>query len=197
MSHALIFTYTPQGITEKDWGRIQSFVTDIAEKIVDDRACEQAIRKTLFAVSYLTDFFANRHFYPLTAEDILNEDSIEFFVSECLTHRSPHAQATVRSQLRAIGRVVNSKWRGRAEERAYATTVKGAPYTDHEVERLRWWAESQSGEYRKQSARSYLALTLGAGLRTKEVVTLTAVDVTVDGSGVVVHPHGYRGAAPR
>lgn len=102
-----------------------------------------------------------------------------------------------RSVLVALGQKLNPEWLFGDATVAYGYEAPDALYTVEEQRQLVQWPYSLGTDYQRAGARTYLALGLGAGLRSKEMPTLTRSDVTVDAAGVLVTARGYRGAGTR
>jgi hypothetical protein len=60
------------------------------------------------------------------------------------------------------------------------------PYNDSEIAELRSWAAGQATLIRRQDAGKLLALGLGAGLATREIIEVTVADVSARPEGMFV-----------
>ena len=97
----------------------------------------------------------------------------------------------------ALGRKLSPEWPVGDTAVAYGYAAPAAPYTVEDQRQLVQWSYSLGTDYQRGGARTYLVLGLGAGLRSKEMATLTRSYVTVDAAGVLVTARGYRGAGTR
>ncbi|TQO18861.1 hypothetical protein FB472_0388 [Rhodoglobus vestalii] len=98
---------------------------------------------------------------------------------------SPASKATHRGAL----------WRAIEILNPHDTSVSGLalprstptiPYNDSELAQLQSWALAQSTAARRQDAGTLLALGLGAGLATREILEVTVSDVTIRPRGMFV-----------
>ena len=190
----VIANYTPESIPAKRWDAVRDFVTDAVSKAATDDWSADKTRAALRSVGQLADFVSMIG-REVTAETVFTEATVNAFVNE--SGYSTHVKGTTRSLLRSIGPAVNRNYDSPRQRPQYGTDTKSPPYTPEEVTVLRHWADGESTPQRRQQANLLLSLTLGAGLRSGEVATLTAADVEMDEAGTVVYPSGYRGAGPR
>lgn len=185
--------YTPSVLTSHDWELVREFVTE-AVTATFETASRYQLRKSALGVARLS-LDALNHGLMLEPEQVFDADFIEYHVSRL--GLADTSTSSLRALLVRIGRTVSLSWNGRRETPAYPTSMVNTPYTDEDVRVLNDWALSCSTERSRENAAVLLALGFGAGLRNSEVDTLTVADVTVTSAGVVVHPHGYRGASAR
>lgn len=192
--HEVIAGYTPTVIPANRWGAVRTFVTDAVLTAVTEDWSADKTRAALRTVARLADFVSMTG-REVTVESAFTEATVNAFVDQ--SGYSTHVQGTTRSLLRVVGQAVHRHYDTPRERPQYGTDKKSAPYSPEEVTRLRHWAEGEATVQRRQQSNLLLALTLGAGLRSGEVATLTAVGVETDETGTVVYPSGYRGAGPR
>lgn len=191
---AVIAGYTPTVIPAKRWDAVRDFVTESVSTAVTEDWSADKTRAALRTVARLADYVSMTG-REVTVEATFNEATVNAFVDQ--SGYSTHVQGTTRSLLRIIGQAVHRHYDTPRERPQYGTDKKSAPYSPEEVTRLRHWADGEATVQRRQQATLLLALTLGAGLRSGEVATLTAADVETDETGTVVYPSGYRGAERR
>ena len=192
--HQVIAGYTPTVLPKPRWDAVRTFVTDAVSTAVTEDWSADKTRAALRTVARLADFVSMTG-REVTVEATFNEATVNAFVDQ--SGYSTHVQGTTRSLLRVVGQAVHRHYDTPRERPQYGTDKKSAPYSPEEVTRLRHWADGEATVQRRQQANLLLALTLGAGLRSGEVATLTASDVETDEAGTVVYPSGYRGAGPR
>lgn len=96
---------------------------------------------------------------------------IEAFLAIGLSGRAPSTKGTYRSVLRQSNRDLTTS------ARAYAGSRALAPYTPDERAELFSIAQSQRRAWRRHSSLALLTLSIGAGLRTGEVIAARGDDV--------------------
>lgn len=192
--HQVIAGYTPTVIPANRWGAVRDFVTDAVSTAVTEDWSADKTRAALRTVARLADFVSMTG-REVSVGNVFTEATVNAFVDQ--SGYSTHVQGTTRSLLRVVGQAVHRHYDTPRERPQYGTDKKSAPYTQDEMTRLRHWADGEATVQRRQQANLLLALTLGAGLRSGEVATLTASDVETDDTGTVVYPSGYRGAGRR
>lgn len=193
----IVDRYTPRVIPPERWKEISSFVRRSVSQVVTDDLTPDQVRTLLRLTTILTDHVVTAQGRELRVETVFTDTGITALCENTLSSKSAHVRGASRSALRFVARAVNPHFDGKPAVPEYGVPDKGAPYTDREVLSLRQWAESERTPNRQEQARLLLALTLGAGLHSCEVARLTAADVVTDSQGVLVYPHGYRGAPRR
>lgn len=192
--HEVIAGYTPTVIPAKRWDAVRTFVTESVSTAATEDWSADKTRAALRTVARLADYVSMTG-REVSVETVFTEATVNSFVDQ--SGYSTHVQGTTRSLLRVVGQAAHRHYDTPRERPQYGTDKKSAPYSPEEVTRLRHWADGEATVQRRQQANLLLALTLGAGLRSGEVATLTAADVETDETGTVVYPSGYRGAGPR
>ena len=192
--HQVIAGYTPTVLPKPRWDAVRDFVTDAVSAAVTEDWTADKTRSALRTVARLADYVSMTG-REVTVETVFTEATVNSFVDQ--SGYSTHVQGTTRSLLRVVGQAAHRHYDTPRERPQYGTDKKSAPYTQDEMTRLQHWADGESTQERRRQANLLLALTLGAGLRSGEVATLTAAGVETDDAGTVVYPSGYRGAGPR
>ena len=192
--HEVIAGYTPTVLPKPRWDAVRDFVTDAVSAAVTDNWSADKVRAALRTVARLADYVSMTG-REVSVETVFTEATVNAYVDQ--SGYSTHVQGTTRSLLRVVGQAAHRHYDTPRERPQYGTDKKSAPYSPEEVTRLRHWADGEATVRRRQQANLLLALTLGAGLRSGEVATLTAADVETDDLGTVVCPSGYRGASKR
>lgn len=196
--HAIIADYTPNSVTAEVWSETADFtrqaVTDL--DLRPDTASRDKLRTTLGVVARLAAWVYVQY-GAVTRETVFHHNIImDYFESNAAKHLTKRAAGAQRSLLFRIGAELNPEW---SREVTWGMTYEPAlePYSDSDIERFFAWARSQPTKKREAGCILLLALTLGAGLRAGEVARLRGHDIVIDQQGVIVRPHGYRGAAHR
>jgi integrase len=110
----------------------------------------------------------------LGSPPVLVGEVIEAFVAKGLLGRTPSTRGTYRSVLRQAGGPASVSGRGLP----FSAAPAPHPYARAERAELRALALAQPRSWRRQSALALLALGLGAGLRSGEIVAARRADVT-------------------
>ncbi|WP_411706729.1 tyrosine-type recombinase/integrase [Corynebacterium sp. LaCa54] len=195
---AIIANYTPHAVRSEPWSHVADFTRECvrALNITPDNTSRDALRNTLNCVSKLAAWVWVSY-GVVTVETVFHPDIIgNYFLAGDGAKLSPSTAGTQRSLLCRVAEAINDDWNPDYQHPiAYEPTLE--PYDSYACDRLWDWAESQPTAARRRNFTTVLALTLGAGLRAGEICTLRGKDVRVDGDGVLLFPHGYRGAGPR
>ncbi|WP_414123483.1 hypothetical protein [Corynebacterium nuruki] len=194
----LIANYTPKKVPPQRWAIVADFVrATVAETYTDDDSLP-TVRNAAGLLARLAVWVHIVHGHPLDAEHVLDHELIEMFVAHELSDLSQRTRGRSRSMLVRMARATNPVWNGPAEGPQYGYKAPLGPYTPAELALCRDWAYGQPTAHRRHACTLVLALTLGAGLRSGEIAALRVADVHDDGdAGIILRPHGYRGAGPR
>lgn len=125
-------------------------------------------------------FFAWAHAMGLSTdpEGLFTPDRVDAYVGS-KAHLTIRSRATYRSMIRRVGRAatVRAPWPPLAETLSPGTAAS-QPYSAGEVRRFWQAADAQATKRRRRAMRTILALGLGAGVTTNELVEVTAADIT-------------------
>ncbi|AMO87803.1 phage integrase family protein [Corynebacterium simulans] len=195
---AIIANYTPQAVREEHWSQVADFTRDCvrALDIKPESTSRDTLRMTLNVVAKLSAWVWVSY-GVVSVETVFHPDIIgNYFLTGAGAKLSPSTAGTQRSLLYRVGEALNDDWNPDFQHPiTYEPALK--PYDRYATDRLWDWALSQPTAARRRNFLTVLSLTLGAGLRAGEICTLKGQDVRVDQDGVLVFPHGYRGAGPR
>lgn len=142
-------------------------------------------RRTMREHSVLAGLEGFCHDQGLTSS--LASEVIEAFLCRGLEGRAPSTKGTYYSVLRHLAKIAEPKGAPH-----FAGSLAPAPYSVPERVALYSIATSQRRAWRRYSATTLLALGLGAGLRSGEIVAAQARDVVVTGLGVALRVRGAR-----
>jgi len=166
------------------WHLIGPFVLDVVAQ------CEGRIDRTpesmYAAVTPLAMWTYQVRGDELTVERVFRGATIEEFIGRGTDQYLPRSRATMRSTLWRMLEVL-APAEARRARRPIRRGMPTPPYSVAEVAALHSWALGQATEHRRLDALALLALGLGAGLSTKELLSVAARDVasTVSGHFVV------------
>jgi hypothetical protein len=164
------------------WENLGPFV----RRVVDE--CAGRVDRTpealYAAVTPLALWAWQVHGEALTIERVFRGRLVEDFIHRGMTQHLPHSRATIRSTL---WRILELLAPGEAEyaRRPISRSRPTAPYSEAEVADLYGWALGQQTEHRRMDALALLALGCGAGLATRELLTVSGVNCLLDPTGAV------------
>lgn len=122
---------------------------------------------------------------PLEVPRIFRWQVLEEFIHRGMTGYLSGSRATHRSTLTLVVEVLNPT-DVRQHHRPIPRSKPTEPYTVAEVAALYSWATSQGTARRRQDALALLALGLGAGLATREILGVKAADIESSANRLLV-----------
>lgn len=165
------------------WHLLGPFVLDVVAR------CEGRIDRTpealYAAVTPMAMWVHQVRGDVLTVERVFRGATIEEFVGRGMGQYLPRSRATMRSTLWRMLEVLAPAEATRAR-RPIRRAMPTPPYSSAEVTGLHSWALGQATEHRRLDALALLALGLGAGLSTKELLSTVARDVASTAGGQLV-----------
>lgn len=166
------YTPAPSVATSQEWGRVRTFVVGAVSA-----ANYPSPWAALIAVRYTTRLvvWARSLDMPLEVEVVLSPDHINRFVASELAHMTASGRSSVRSYLRRVARAANPSAHVPSLGPAFPRDRPLArPYTPGEV--VGFWeaADAQATPKRTRVLTVMLTLGLGAGLKPREVLAVTA-----------------------
>lgn len=186
----VIANYTPRGIDLYHWLSIRDFVQQAVGESAPPTVDEARRRMTL--VSALADWVGYDACFPVERRTVFDLDVMGEFI-DTGNDWTPKVRRMAQGRLKTLAQRLNPDWPGDLPaESAYSSAWDPQPYTDAEFAAIRAWADEQVTDDGAASAQVLLALTLGAGLHSHEVVALRVSDIEVDGSGALLRVQGQR-----
>lgn len=141
---------------------------------------------TIRALVHLTDAAHERQ-WPTGASELLTRGRIDDYANHVIAHYHPEAKRAVAFRLQEVARAVNSE-HGYGPISPPARPATG-PYDSECVAGFVSLVPLQATPYRSRILSAFLALCAGAGLRSTELLRITADHVhQVDGRVVVAVP---------
>lgn len=181
MTNRLSGMYTPE-LDGDTWHHIRTFVTETVDFVAPVVAYP---REVLFHT--ITHHVAWAHSlagYPLETDALFRRDVIGISVAMIPT-RSPSTMGRHRSILLRVGEAI-----GVIESPAPLPPLRPSeptePYSDAEIRDLRYWCYFQRDDSYARSAQALLTLGFGAGLPTRDICRVRAVDVDITAEMVTV-----------
>jgi len=123
---------------------------------------------------------------------LLRREIINRFIDVGCPGQTDAARGNLRTQLLRVAEAVMDPRFAPVRLSALSPAEPSAPYTRPELAALSSWVESQTTAYRRDNARTLVALGLGAGLSASEIGNIRAGDIARDDSGVLVRVTGAR-----
>ena len=114
---------------------------------------------------------------PLERSRVFRQSMVEQFIHLGMPGAARGSRATLRSALWRMTEVLNPA-DPRGNHRPIPRSAPTAPYSEAEIAELYSWANTQSTPNRSRDALSLLALGLGAGLPTREILEMRTGDIS-------------------
>lgn len=168
-------------------------VVDFTREAVRDALCAAPQPVTLSWISYSTSCLGTiaarceEQGLPLDRSVVLDRSRIDRFLAHECKHMTKQGRSSYRSRLDVVAGALlhgqnESAW-PRATLSAYDTV---APWDDGQAARVALWTTGLRPAARRNRLRAALALTLGAGLRRRDLVLVTTAHVVRTDLGVQV-----------
>jgi hypothetical protein len=172
--------YVPE-LPGDDWQRIEGFVRGVVAAVEPDLPYPTAA--VLNAVAHHVDWCVSIAGLPLNRDALFRRDIIGAAVAVMPTSKTS-TQGRRRSLLFRVGEALGAIPVAPPLP-PLAAASPSAPYTSPEIDDLWCWALGQR-EAHDLSARALVSLGLGAGLPTRDICSVRAVDVLDGGEAVRV-----------
>lgn len=179
----VIDRYVPRGVDLPQWLMVRSF-TILIVNLMQPASLDEA-RRWMTVVARLVVFGHCTCGHPLEVEYILHPAVIAEFIDSGLGY-SPKVSQMWASKLTSLARRINPKFPDGPVYTPHLAAWRPEPYTLSEDGRVFDWADGQRTVMRRGNAWRLIALTMGAGLRTRELADVRVRDITVDNLGVLV-----------
>lgn len=179
--------FQPRNLPLARWLAVADFVRETVALSQAPSADECRRRMGVLARLAIWVHFEAGH--PLDVAHVLHPDLIAEWFDQ-VVEVSAQVKSMERARVLRVARKTNPAFP--TEEPAtsrYPSSWEPKPYTAREVVLIKDWWHTQRTEQRRETTALLLALALGAGLNTFEVVRVRARDITVDDLGVLVTVH--------
>lgn len=178
------YDYTPAMPTEL-WTRIAPFVREMVRAAAPGTPYSQ---KQLYPVmAMMARWAVETAGYPLKVKMIFHPSTVDRFSRQGLSHYTTAGRATMRSKLRSMSTALLGEDREPDRDIRIQRSDPQAPYAEPELAALLSWCSVQHSPERRSSAKALLALGLGAGLTGREICSIAAANVEVDGDGILIY----------
>jgi hypothetical protein len=183
---AIIANYNAKLDTEA-WAQMQDFVRGTIRFRYAPYHGESEVRQALTFLSSFADWALFYGVGPMN-DALLTADVIDSYEAHRATEVLPSVAARERKVLRTIAGIANVT----EFDRTSTSTPVSQPYSPEEQGAIRRWAETQPSKRRRNLCGAVVALTLGAGLTSFEVMNVRECDVVTLHDGMVAVHVGPR-----
>ncbi|MFF7601073.1 hypothetical protein [Streptomyces mirabilis] len=186
-----IDSYSPAG-SPAGWSRVGDEVRRVVRRA--DPVLPYKARELLSALAQLA-LFCNGEGLPGTAEVWLSREAIERFIAVGCPNVGESTRGNYRTRLLRLREVVLGGECRTGKPARLSASFPNRPYSRTELADLWGWAGGQPTEELRWGCKTLLALGLGVGLDSPEVIPLRVHDVRAAASGkgpVVVATRGSR-----
>lgn len=181
-----VASYSPDGMEPWEWDRIAAFVRQTTLTAQKHHSGRYQTKDMIGAVATFTWWVTEVACYPMETSVVFHRDTITDYIDTGCDSLTPGTRATRRAMLLRVAEAVLD-----LEERVerLAPVHKDnplRPYSEFEQRQLLSWAEGQTTPTRRLDCHLILALGLGAGLSSPDILSLTAGQVVVDHLGALI-----------
>jgi len=178
--------YRPEKMAPRDWERIAPFVREVVTETQAHYCGRYDTKDMLGAVAHHVRWVTQVACLPMERSVICHRDVISEFIAHGCVDLTPGSRATRRSLLLRVAEATLNPDERVSRLQSVHQDNPLVPYSEFEQRALRSWAEGQTTAARRLDCRGILALGLGAGLSTTDVLSLRVSDVQADSMGVLI-----------
>lgn len=177
--HAIIANYNAN-LDAEAWAQMQDFVRGTIRFRYAPYHGESEVRHALSCLSGFADWALFYGVGPMN-DTLLTAQAIDSYEAHRASEVLPSVAARERKILRTIAGIANVT----EFDRTSTSTPVSQPYSPTEQGAIRRWAETQPSERRRSLCGAVVALTLGAGLTSHELMNVRQRDVVTLDDGMV------------
>ena len=166
-----IVVFVPRTIDDAVWERVGPWVRSTVTAA--DPAIDSQATTLLKALAHLAAW-AYEHAIPIETEAVLQPEVLERYRLTGMRRLSARSRSAEMSRLRRVARVVTQRAPWPAPNERGPRGPLSPPYSDDEVRQFWRDAELQHSLFRRHAMNALLALTLGVGVRPRELFLPTA-----------------------
>jgi hypothetical protein len=186
--------FSPKDVSADVWQRVEPVVKGAVTRVgFTDPVLAQ---KCLSIVGQLA-LWADRIGHPVDSESLFTPELIDRFVTEGCLHLTDGTRLNYRSQLWQVGAVVVGHTLFPPRSVALPASPSWAPYSPAEVTELVSWSGGLPTESMRRESWALLALGLGTGMRSEEIVRAVGTDIHQENGIVLVDVLGTGGRVDR
>lgn len=181
-----ISTYCPERMTLSDWERIASFVREAVVETQEHYSGRYDTKDMLGAVAQHVRWVTVVACLPLERTVVFNRGVIADYVASGCGSLTENSRANVRTFLLRVAEAVLPDGERVTRLTPLNKDAPACPYSEFEQRSMRSWAEGQTTPQRRTNCRAILALGLGAGLSSADILSLRTSQIVVDTLGVLI-----------
>ena len=191
---ATINRFSPKDIPAEVWQRVEPVVKHTVTTV--GFTDPTLARKACSIVGQLA-LWADRIGLPVDAESLFTPELIDRFITEGCTHLTDGTRLNYRSQLWRIGAAVVGHTLFPPRSVPLPASPSWPPYSPAEITELVSWSRGLPTESMRRESWALLALGLGAGLRSEEIVRAVGTDIHEEDGIVLIDVLGPGGRVDR
>lgn len=181
-----ITVYTPARIPPQQWVNIREMTIEAVTRYRAHHS-NYKIRDLMNTASSLIYWATEIACLPSDLPAIFHRDVIATFIEHQCNHLTNNTKVTRRSLLIRMSEAILPHPQRVVRLKPLSKDQPSAPYNSAEVMDLRDWAIHQNHQRTRINLAGILALCLGAGLSTSDLLDLRAQDIENDEYGYIVH----------
>jgi len=187
---AVIDRFRPERVPDEAWHRIGDLVR---AAVAATEPSGRYRAHTLLNCGTQLAYWADTVGQPMTPETLFDPETIDRFIVEGCAHLSLGSRQNYRAQLWRVGEAVlgQSIFPARPLSMGERPNPR-EPYCDDEITALVAWCRALPSERLRRNCLAVMALGLGAGLSSQEMIRALGTDVATDAEGVVIGVTGTR-----
>lgn len=179
----------PSRIPEEDWEPIRAFVRDVMAKTC--KPGEKGAGAFLGYIAYFVHYWVNIHGYPLDATVLFDPPMVIAFQSA--TNDGTVTEGTLQNRRARLMRACEAMNPDRVVRMPSARRKDAiAPYDDRELGRLHNAVSGLASDYQRRNGKLMTAFCLGAGLCPGDLRYLSAADVEISDTGIIINAVGNK-----
>lgn len=179
--------YLPIKMPRSDWEKIAPFVREVVVETQAHYCGRYDTKDMMGAVADLARWAVAVACLPLERGVIFHRETVADYASDACRHMTGNTAATRRSMLLRVAEAVLPPEERVAPLPPLNRDAPRVPYSEFEQRAFRSWAQGQTTATRRLDCQVILALGLGAGLATPDLLSLKVGDLQIDHLGVLVH----------
>ena len=182
-----ITDYRPATIPAPAWNRIADFTRAVAADTQAHHGNRFNTRDLMGAIAHHVHWVTDAACLPLDRSVVFHRDVIEDYIAHGTPTLGPGSRSTRRSFLLRAAEAVLPDDERVTRLYPHHKDAPARPYSEFEQRALRSWAVGQTTAQRRLDCHTILALGLGAGLGTADMMSLRVEQIDADDKGVVIH----------
>lgn len=182
-----IADYHPATIPTTAWNRIADFTRTAATDTQNHHGHRFNTRDLMGAIAHHVHWVNDVACLPLDRAVVFHREVIEDYIAHGTPTLGPGSRTTRRSFLLRTAEAVLPPETRVARLHPHHKDAPARPYSEFEQRALRSWAVGQTTAQRRMDCHTILALGLGAGLGSADMMSLHVEQIDADEQGVMIH----------